>query len=301
MIVLERELSKKRNVLVVHNSSYYTNKNAWSSMSDTIKEIYIISASSIIETLFELEPMLEENDGQLLTLEFLKDEEGVKGDVRDIRIKRNNVEWEIGLSIKHNHLAIKHSRLSHILDFGNEWFGVPCSFKYWDDVKPVFNRLLKEKFKGTKWNELENKEKEVYIPLLNAFMDEIIRTNTFYSDIPKKMIEYLIGIKDYHKIISNDSKKVTFVQTFNMHNTLNKSSKTKKSKISVPLIELPTRIVALELKKESNTTVEMYLDKGWQLSFRIHNASSKVEPSLKFDVQFIGVPTSILTISCLWY
>lgn len=102
MIVLERELSKKRNVLVVYNSSYYTNKNAWFSMSDTIKETYIISASSIIETLFELEPMLEENDGQLLTLEFLKDEEGVKGDVRDIRIKRNNVEWEIGLSIKHN-------------------------------------------------------------------------------------------------------------------------------------------------------------------------------------------------------
>ena len=51
-----------------------------------------------------------------------KDGQGVKGDVRDIVIKRKNIEWEIGLSIKHNHDAVKHSRLSHKLDFGNEWF-----------------------------------------------------------------------------------------------------------------------------------------------------------------------------------
>jgi hypothetical protein len=42
------------------------------------------------------------------------------------------------------------------------------------------------------------------------------------------------------------------------------------------------------------------MDNGWQLSFRIHNASTKVEPSLKFDVQFIGMPTSVLNIECKW-
>ncbi len=31
-------------------------------------------------------------------------------------------------------------------------------------------------------------------------------------------------------------------------------------------------------------------DNGWQLSFRIHNAESRVIPSLKFDVQIIGSP-----------
>ena len=35
-------------------------------------------------------------------------------------------------------------------------------------------------------------------------------------------------------------------------------------------------------------------------SFRIHNASTKVEPSLKFDIQFIKMPTSILNIECQW-
>ena len=58
--------------------------------------------------------------------------------------------------------------------------------------------------------------------------------------------------------------------------------------------------MALELKPGSTNTVEMFLDNGWQLSFRIHNASTKVEPSLKFDVQFIGMPTSVLNIECKW-
>ena len=59
------------------------------------------------------------------------------------------------------------------------------------------------------------------------------------------------------------------------------------SAITVPVVDLPSRLVAIELKPNSDNTVEMYLDNGWQLSFRIHNASSKVEPSLKFDIKFI--------------
>ena len=85
-----------------------------------------------------------------------------------------------------------------------------------------------------------------------------------------------------------------------MYDTLNKPSKDKKSETTVPIVELPTRIVALEFKPNSSNTVEMYLDNGWQLSFRIHNASTKVEPSLKFDVQLIGMPMSIWSKQCNW-
>ena len=55
------------------------------------------------------------------------------------------VEWEVGLSVKHNHDAAKHSRLSHRLDFGKEWFGSPCSQEYWNAVTPIFDRLKEEK------------------------------------------------------------------------------------------------------------------------------------------------------------
>lgn len=114
------------------------------------------------------------------------------------------------------------------------------------------------------------------------------------------MIEYLIGIEDYYKVVSRDSKRLTMIHTFNMHDTLNKPSENKVSEITVPIVELPTRLVALEFKPGSTNTVEMFLDNGWQLSFRIHSASTKVEPSLKFDVQFIGMPTSVLNIECKW-
>ena len=90
------------------------------------------------------------------------------------------------------------------------------------------------------------------------------------------------------------------IHTFNMHDTLNKSSKDKVSEIEVPVVELPTRLIDIGFKPKSNNTVEMILDNGWQLSFRIHSASTKVEPSLKFDVQFISMPVSVCTIKCVW-
>lgn len=118
--------------------------------------------------------------------------------------------------------------------------------------------------------------------------------------MPRKMIEYLIGIEDYYKVVSKDSKRLTMIHTFNMHDTLNKPAKNKVSAITVPIVKLPTRLVALEFKPGSDNTVEMYLDNGWQLSFRIHNASTKVEPSLKFDVQFVSMPMEVLNIECRW-
>ena len=269
-------------------------------MSDEMQEMFEISADSAVDTILELEPLMSENDGDELLLEFQQDGAGTKGDVRDIVVKRNDIHWEIGLSIKHNHEAVKHSRLSHGLDFGNEWFGIPCSKKYWNAVKPIFDRLKSEKAKGRKWSEIDDKEGTVYIPLLQAFIDEVHRAYASDADMPKKMVEYLIGTSDYYKVVSRDGKRLTIIHTFNVHGTLNKPSKIRVSAITVPIVELPTELVALKFKTGSNNTVEMYLNNGWQLSFRIHNASTKVEPSLKFDVQFIGMPVSILNIECKW-
>ena len=114
------------------------------------------------------------------------------------------------------------------------------------------------------------------------------------------MVEYLVGTKDYYKVVSKDSKRLTIIETFNLHGTLNKPGKLKVSAITVPVIDLPTELVKLKFKTESKNTVEMYLNNGWQLSFRIHSASTKVEPSLKFDIQFIGMPVSVLSIECKW-
>ena len=297
---LYRTLAAIRKTRIVSNSSLDANKRAWNMLNTNMQKLFEISAYSAVNAILELEPRMIEDDENELVLELQKDDAGTHGDVRDLVIRRNNIAWEIGLSIKHNHEAVKHSRLSHKLDFGKEWFGIPCSANYWADVNPIFDRLKVEKNIGKKWSELTDKEEAVYIPLLKAFMTEIQRANRTDVLMPQKMIEYLIRTKDYYKIVSHDKKQITMIHTFNMHDTLNKPSKNKASIINVPTVELPTELVAIKFKTGSNTTAEMYLNHGWQLSFRIHNASTKVEPSLKFDIQFIGMPVSILHIECKW-
>lgn len=147
---------------------------------------------------------------------------------------------------------------------------------------------------------MKDKDEKVYLPLLKAFKNEIESSYDSDKTIPRKLVEYLLGNYDFYKVISVDSKQMTQIQTYNLHGTLNKPSKTIKPKKIVPSVVLPTRIVSFDFKPASTNTVELYLDEGWQFSFRIHNASTIAEPSLKFDIQIVGMPTTIITINSFW-
>ena len=136
--------------------------------------------------------------------------------------------------------------------------------------------------------------------MLNAFIEELRDAYANHKELPQKMVEYLLGEYDFYKIISIDNKRLTQINSFNLHGTLNQNGKRRKATSSIPRILLPTRIVSLGFKPDSDNTVELYMDGGWQFSFRIHNASTMVESSLKFDIQIIGMPTTIVTISCSW-
>ena len=301
LISLYEEISKVRSVKIETNSSYYAAERAWNTLSESEKTMYKISSLTGVNTLFELEPLILDDGKDELELKIQSDDNGEKGDVRDVLIIRRGIEWEIGLSVKHNHFAVKHSRLSKKIDFGKKWYGIACSDQYWLDIKPIFDYLDEEKKKGTKWRDLLSKEDDVYVPLLNAFKEELERQNLLFNkDIPRLMVEYLLGEFDFYKVIGIDNKKITRIQSFNLRGTLNKQGKNRKRNIELPISSLPTRIVSLEYKPGSKNTLELYLDGGWQFSFRIHNASTKVEPSLKFDIQIIGMPVTIISIDCKW-
>lgn len=297
---LEEEISKVRGVVVKKDSSFEATKRAWESIGLNLQNDLKKAAKSAVELILELEPMILEDDNDKIELFIQKDSRGEKGDVRDVIILRKDVQWEIGLSLKHNHFAVKHSRLSHSLDFGEKWFGISCSPKYWEDVTPIFDYLAEEKIKGTLWSDIPNKDENIYFPLLNAFMDELKRSIKSNPEIPRKMVEYLLGEYDFYKVVSVDSKRITQIFTFNLKGTLNKPSRTNQPSVSIPIANLPTRLIYMDFKPEKKNTIEMYMDEGWQFSFRIHNASSKVEPSLKFDIQTVGMPTSIISIDCIW-
>lgn len=301
LTTLYNEIGKLRSVEIEQNSAYNAAFHAWSLISPLFQNILTESAKSAVATIFDMEPMIIESSNDLLKLKIQTDNQGKDGDVRDIVISRKDVQWEIGLSIKHNHFAVKHSRLAKSLDFGQKWFNIPCSNKYWSDIKPIFDYLKTQKDNKRNWSDLPQKDKDVYIPLLQAFIDEILRSNQSNDEVPKRMVEYLLGEFDFYKVISIDSRRITQIQTYNLHGKLNQSSLTSKPKIQIPVASLPTRIVSLAFKPDSTNTVELYMDGGWQFNFRIHNASTKVETSLKFDIQIVGMPTTIISIDCKWY
>lgn len=121
-----------------------------------------------------------------------------------------------------------------------------------------------------------------------------------WSAKPYTPVRIRLGKHDFYKVISIDKQRTTQIQSYNLHGTLNRNGTYRKASMEIPIASLPTRIVSLDFVPNKANTVELYMDGGWQFSFRIHNAEKKVVPSLKFDIQIVGMPTTIITINCLW-
>lgn len=260
------------------NNPFYKAKKCFEICSD-IEQKKIRSASH------EIVGFLTANDNRLIEnqciISIQSDKQGQLGDVRDILINNAVLNEYIGISAKNRHFAVKHSRLSEFIDFGKDWMDVPCSKTYFQAIDPIFKELRnRQTFKET-WREVENKKNLYYLPILNAFKNEMeIIFNKDPLLAAKKLIQYLLGRFDYYKIIKENGH--ISVMSFNTYGTLKWGSK----------LPMPTRIIEISFKPNSETTIIMTFDKGWQLSFRIHSARSLVEPSLKFDINLVGLPLS---------
>jgi len=301
LISLQQTINAIRPAAIEQNSCYQAALSAWNTLTQCEQQLYSLSALSTIDTIFAMEPNIVEVGDDILQLYIQSDKNGEEADVRDIIIKRNDISWEIGLSIKHNHMAVKHSRIAKDLDFGEKWYGVKCSQNYWNEVRPTFDYLDVEKNKKTLFDNLPSKQDTVYIPLLNAFIKEISAQISGNAQIPRRLVEYLLSKYDFYKVISIDSKRITTIQSFNMYGTLNMPSSTTTPKIKVPTITLPTSLLYVGFKPNSKTTVLMCFDNGWQFSFRLHNAEKIACPSLKFDIQIVGMPAEVnIKYNCKW-
>ncbi|GAA7867212.1 hypothetical protein HpBT032_08320 [Helicobacter pylori] len=293
-LALEQKLSVFKKVLVDKQNGFNACYRAYESLEKSLQERYLESAKQGVLLLLDCEPLLSEVIGSSqneITLSLQKDKLGEIGDVRDILIYFDR--FCIGLSIKHNHDALKHSRLSKDLDFGEKWLGVGVSQNYKDTIKPLFERLENAKKEGMLWRDFPNKEQEIYAPLLQAFKKEVLRIDENKKNkVPQKMVEYLLGKYDFYKAILLEREQKTKLEAYHFHNTLNRSVKNKPKRI-IPLSKLPTRMIYFDFKPKSFNTLELVLDEGWSFSLRIHNASSRVEPSLKFDIKLLSKHESV--------
>ena len=174
--------------------------------------------------------------------------------------------------------ALRYVNVDIKSDFGAEWYNLPCDDSYWNVIKPIFARLQSLKEEKAAWHDMPDKEDSVYLPIVDAFIKEMNRAYKADSSIPARLITYLLGIRGIYEYKEGENNKATLI----------------------PKADLPTEIISLRFKPDSKSTAELYLNNGWSLSFRILNASTIVEPSLKFDIQFLGVPANIITVNCRW-
>lgn len=293
----KEKLDSITHVEVIKNDAYGVARNCFNDFNSQEQGRYLLTASFAVNFLMDIEPRLSNdiNENDVLQLEILTDYQGQLGDVRDILAIRSVQKWEIGVSAKNNHRAVKHSRLSNDIDFGENWLGEKCSETYFSEVYPIFNKLKKiqqESNKTEKWSSLSDKDLAVYVPVLDAFKKELHRLYlTNPSKIASRLIEYLVGNKDFYKVIKSDD--AVEIQAYNLYGTLNLPFQEVKPKFNTPVVALPSEILDISYKKNSQTTLIVTFNNEWVLSFRIHNASSRIEPSLKFDINLLNAPHSL--------
>jgi len=145
-----------------------------------------------------------------------------------------------------------------------------------------------------KWDTLGDYHTSVYVPVLDAFKKELLRLdNENPGIVAENLVKYLIGNQDFYKVIKGKNK--VEIQAYNLHGTLNLSFKNIQPKARIQRLKLPNRLIEVVYQDNSKTTILVTLNEGWQISFRIHNASSRIEPSLKFDINLVSAPHSLFS------
>lgn len=123
---------------------------------------YSMAAATAAKAIFPLEPQLRYGKGLLeLSINIDRAAQGIDGDVRNVMIIQylsSDESWEIGLSCKHNHEALKHPRITEQDDFGSNWVGVPCSSDFQDQMEKVIQEIATYQKKGALWRDIDNKQ-----------------------------------------------------------------------------------------------------------------------------------------------
>lgn len=274
-------------------------------LAPAARKSYDAGAHAGVESVMRLEPVLLEGTGRF-TLSLQADALGAAGDVRDLVVK-HDAGWELGILVKHNNDAAKHPRLSGDLDFAHQWLGASASADYFAGVKPVFDELESYAATGSHWSALglreADKARRFYRPVLLALAVELRRQMTRTPNAPAAFLRYMTGRRDFYKLIITIKTRALEVQAFSFDGELGRAATTTlgaPSRVAVPRLRLPTKLLELDFKRGSLNTLIARFDNGWATSLRLHSASSRVERSLKLDVRLIAVPTEMLKQSTTW-
>ena len=297
----KRLQEQNKDINIDDSSAYNTAKGYYDNELSEIERVkYDRAAKTAVSLLLPLEPQIMNGEG-ILFLGINNDSAaiGEDGDVRDVLCIRNNSDWEIGLSCKHNHEALKHPRITADKDFGKHWIGYNCSEEFINEISIVIDKLVEYGRNKVRWSTLgdtlDDIHNKYYVPILQAYLTELEKICNTYSDAPAKLLSYFFGSKDFYKIITKESKKTTTLEGFNMHGSLNAVANGVRPVTKIATLKMPTRLIEARFKETdgsiSNTTIILTFDSGWSISMRLHNKDSIAKPtSLAWNVELEGLP-----------
>ncbi|MFA5340114.1 MAG: HaeIII family restriction endonuclease [Candidatus Omnitrophota bacterium] len=241
-------------------------KQKYLKLSDKLKESYIKAASIIHNWLLSI---IKEKE---VLIDRLSDNSAKKGDVTDIRIS-----WKdqgVNLSIKHNHSALKHQRPpTTVMRCGyakdcQEDIGFRKEYK-----KIVDNFLIKSKRDlpgASLFSELLTINEEyindnIYFPVC-SLVAETIKKSCISPRNTEALFNFLIGSVGFYKIIDRNHE-ITILDFTH--------------------IKIPKKV---DVRLRDKSYVDLDFSNGCKIAMRLHNASSRLGRSLKFDTQAIDLP-----------
>lgn len=261
-LIVDKIIKKYREKVSLSDKTKENQKRDFEKLNDIKPNILNnmkISSEKIIEWLGS---EVKENS---FLLERLGDGEGVKGDVTDIRIKFNSEV--LNLSIKHNHLALKHQRPGPTPQHFNFEKGShedkEFRKKYSNNFLEFRKELLKIKPEIKLYKEIESYiPKLLYLPMCRL-VSEFINQHGSDEKRSNYYLKFLVGNTNYKKVIVYPNSQVII-------KSYNKIPESKK--VTSTLV--------------NNSYIEVDFHNGILLLMRLHTASSRFsQNSLKFDTQ----------------
>lgn len=301
-ILCTRLKAEKKAASVVEDRAFDNALKAFNRILPDERDGLLKAAMTAEKLLVPLEPCFLGGSGSM-SLRIAPDSAavGAGGDVRDVLCIRREDDWEIGISCKHNHEALRHPRITEGKDFGTDWIGMRCSRQFMEEISPVTDSLREYGENETPWRAIENKQDRYYVPILQAYLDEIRRMCKADPSVPERLLSYFFGSHDFYKVIMKESARTTTIIGFNMHGTLNTPCGKTRAMTKVPTIRMPSKLYDASFKGGSKTTIILTFDGGWAVSMRLHNKDSVARPtSLAWDVNLVGFPPSTYVNTHSW-
>lgn len=235
-------------------------KNYYDSLSSVEKIKYDIATNRICSEWLNSKIL----ESKTYTLDRLPDSAGVNGDVTDIRLKTS--DSIVNISLKHNHNALKHPRLTRV----PKWIDIDSDSKYASDYNNILNSFLLKannlSSTATLFSELIDIDNEfvfnnLYDPLCNL-VSNYLSQNIKTSSQVESLFKFMVGKYNFYKII--DTRDYILIQDF------------------IDL-KIPTNV---KINKIDKSYIQMIFNNGVILTLRLHTASSRISTkSVKFDVR----------------